>query len=550
MAFQSIIHGKSFELEANMKKFWWVILIVVVLLASGFLGYRVLAAKRAASAAATNLQTATVQQGNLISYLNSVGTVRTGQSAVIDWQTSGKVGSISVNLGDQVQANQELAALDQNSLAPSMINAKQNLIDAKKSLDDLLNSKTQQAQALQAVQTAQQALDDLQQTTAQNAATAQQDLATAQKTLADAQKKRSAMNYPHTTDQLVIEKAQTDYLLAKQAYQDALKQYNKVANKKLTNLQRVNALNNLVAAEQKMNTAFATYNWYLLPYTANDIAQADAAVAVAQASVNQAQTSYDNLKNGPDAAAVAVAEANLADAQRAYDRVKNGPNPDDVAAAQAAVDAAQATLDQIHLLAPFAGKVTSLDVKLGDLVNSGTQAFRIDDTSSIFVDLLVSEIDVNSLQVGQPATLTFDAIPNKDYNGKVTEIGAVGTVSQGVVNYPVTVQIMNPDEALKPGMTAAVDVATAEHDNVLMVPNQAIRATGGQRNVTVLFEGQQFTIPVTVGLNNGTMSEVSSNQLKEGDTVVINSTASSTANRNGTQGGFRGPGGGGFFIGP
>jgi multidrug efflux pump subunit AcrA (membrane-fusion protein) len=163
--------------------------------------------------------------------------------------------------------------------------------------------------------------------------------------------------------------------------------------------------------------------------------------------------------------------------------------------------------------------------------------------SSVYIDLQVSEIDVNNLKLNQPATLTFDAIPDNQYTGVVTQIGIVGTVSQGVVNYPVTVRIDNPDPSVRPGMTAALSVVINQHENVLMVPNQAIRVSGNQRTVTVLFEGQQIPVPVTVGLSSDTETEVTGNQLREGDEVVINQSAST-----GTNNGFR-PGGGGGFVG-
>ena len=89
----------------------------------------------------------------------------------------------------------------------------------------------------------------------------------------------------------------------------------------------------------------------------------------------------------------------------------------------------------------------------------------------------------------------------------------------------------------KPGMTAAVNTVIAEHQDVLTVPNQALRATGGQRTVTVLFEGQQIQVPVTVGLTNETMSEVSGSRLQEGDTVLINASAATTNTNSGPGGG-------------
>jgi HlyD family secretion protein len=520
--------------------------IAVVVVIAGFWVYRTMASNRAAAQDA--IQTATVQLGSISSTLSYSGNTHSGQSATIAWQTSGKVGEVTLNEGDLVQENQELVALDPNSLPTEMITAKQNLIDAQQALDDLLNSKLQQAQAQQAVVDAQNNLDSLKGTAAENASQAQQALADAQDALEKAQRTRAAMNYPHTTDQLVIEKAETDYRLAKKAYNEALNQYNKVDQKKLINPERVQALNILVSAKQKMDTAFATYNWYLQDYTPTEIAQADAAVAVAQANLEKAQADWDNYKNGTSSAAIALAEAQLSDAQRAWERVKDGPNPEDVAAAQAAVDAAQASLDRAHLVAPFNGTITEVDVKTGDLVSSGETAFRIDDLSSLYIDLQVSEVDLPSLKVGQPASLEFDAILDKTYNGEVTNIGMVGSVSQGVVNYPVTVRVTDADKDILPGMTASVTITVDHVDNVLIVPNRAIHTSVGQKTVTVLYEGQQFSIPVRVGLTNDTESEVTSDQLREGDSVVVTSSTSTTTSNNSGNfirgGDFGGPPGG------
>jgi RND family efflux transporter MFP subunit len=202
------------------------------------------------------------------------------------------------------------------------------------------------------------------------------------------------------------------------------------------------------------------------------------------------------------------------------------------------VDAAQASLDHAQLLAPFAGTITEVDVKSGDLVSNGESAFRIDDLASLYVDLQISEVDLASLKVGQTATLEFDAIGDKVYTGEVAEIGMIGSVSQGVVNYPITVRITDGDETILPGMTASVTIVVEKVDDVLLVPNKAIHTSSGQKSVTVLFEGQQISVPVTAGLTDGSMTEVTSDQLLEGDVVVItgstaSSNTSSTSNATG-----------------
>ena len=517
--------------------------ISVVLLVGGALGYRAFASSR--SAEGSDVQTATVQRGPLSANLSASGNTRSGQSATISWQTSGKVGEVTLKPGDLVEEDQVLATLDPNSLSTELIEAKQQWIEAQQSLDDLLNSKLQQAQALQAVVNAQEGLDSLTQTAAEESSQAQLALAQAQDALADAQRNRTKMDYPHSTDRLVIEKAETDYLLAKQYYKEALSAYNKVADRKLVNPERVQSLNRLVSAEQAMDKAFATHNWYLLSYTENDIAQADAELAVAQADLEAAQANWDRLKGGASSAAVALAEATFADAQREYERVKDGPTEEDIAAAQAAVDAAQAKLDRAQLLAPFAGTITEVDVKSGDLVSSSDAAFRIDDLASIYIDLQISEVDLASLEVGQSVLIEFDAIADKPYTGVVTEIGMIGSVSQGVVNYPVVVRLTDADEDIRPGMTASVTIIIDQVDDALLVPNKAIRTSGGQKTVTVLFEGQEITLPVTVSLIGDTMSAVTSDQLREGDVLLINgSTSTSNASNNGDRVFFGGPEGG------
>jgi multidrug efflux pump subunit AcrA (membrane-fusion protein) len=156
------------------------------------------------------------------------------------------------------------------------------------------------------------------------------------------------------------------------------------------------------------------------------------------------------------------------------------------------------------------------------------------------VDVVVSEIDINKIQVGQAVQLSFDAIPNKTYDGKVTTVGTVGTSSQGVVNFPVTVQLTDADAKVKPGMSAAVSIEVATDNNVLLVPNQAVRSLGSQHTVTVLYQGQLIPVQVTVGISNDTTTEITGGQLKEGDTIVLNPSATSTG---GTSGGGGGGGG-------
>ncbi len=218
---------------------------------------------------------------------------------------------------------------------------------------------------------------------------------------------------------------------------------------------------------------------------------------------------------------LALAKAKLDDAQREYDRLTAGSTAE-IAAAQARLDAAQATLNLARIIAPFAGTVTEAYPLSGDQVSAGATAFRLDDLSSLLVDVEVSEVDINSISVGQPATLTFDAILGKEYHGEVVEVAQAGTAVEGVVNFTVTVELTDADTAVKPGMTAAVNIVVEEMQDVLLVPNRAVRLSDGQRVVYVLKNGQPAKREIRLGSSSDTMSVVTSGDLNAGDQIILN----------------------------
>lgn len=220
-----------------------------------------------------------------------------------------------------------------------------------------------------------------------------------------------------------------------------------------------------------------------------------------------------------------VAQANLNKARKDYETWKDGPNPADVATLQARIAAAQATINLASLSAPFNATVTSVEIKAGDQVALGMTAFRLDDLSRLLVDVEISEVDINRIQTGQDVSLTFDAISNKEYQGTVTEVAKVGTVNQGVVDFKVSVELTNPDELVKPGMTAAVNIVVNRLENVLLVPNRAVRLVDGKRVVYILTNGKLTPINIILGASSETSSEVTSGDLKKGDQIVLNPPA-------------------------
>jgi HlyD family secretion protein len=239
--------------------------------------------------------------------------------------------------------------------------------------------------------------------------------------------------------------------------------------------------------------------------------------------LNDAQSNYDSAVKQLDYEyKMEVAEANMKKARKQYEDYKDGPAQSDVDALKSRIAAAQAVLDNAYIEAPFAGTITDVEPKPGDLVSSGVTAFRVDDLSRLLLDVEVSEVDINRVQVGQDAIMTFDAILGKEYHGKVVEVAPVGNVVEGVVNFTVTVELVDGDDAIKSGMTAAVNIVVSKLENVLLIPNRAVRLQDSKRVVYVMKDGKMTPVPVTLGASSDTDSELVSGDLKEGDLIVLN----------------------------
>ena len=501
-----------------MKRKWIYIIIAVIVVAVGaFLVFNFRRQRQALASA--NFQTVPAGRGSLTASTGATGVVRANQTALLTWQTSGTVEQVMAKAGDLVAANQVLAKLEITSLPQAVILAQADLVSAQKALDDLLNSPTQQAQALQAVEKAEQALEDAQKPELAQAR-ALEAIATAEKAVENAGR---LVRWSKTqANQSYIDEAQAQVTLTKDRLDRAKEKYAPYENKPDDNVARARLLTIMAAAQQEYDFAVRQLNSMQGTASQNDIAVQEANLATAQAQFLEAQREWERIKAGTSPADIALLEAQLADAKREYEKVKDGPDPADIAMAEARVAAAQATIDLIRIITPFDGTITTVSSKPGDQVTPGTQAFRLDDLSHLLVDVQVSEVDINRIKPGQAVTMVFDAIPNREYNGVVSEVAPVGTTTQGTVDFTVTVELTDADQAVKPGMTAAVNITVDQLDNVLLVPNRAVRTKEGQRVVYVLRDGLPEPVEIRLGASSDENSEVLEGELKEGDTIVLN----------------------------
>lgn len=272
-------------------------------------------------------------------------------------------------------------------------------------------------------------------------------------------------------------------------------------------------------------------------------ADVDAARARAQEAQLKLQRTRDLRKDGlvPQAeldsatAGADTAAAQVKAAEAALRRLQQGREAADRRVAESRADAARVAdlLAKTDILAPIAGVVTRLPVQEGEMVvmgiqgQLGTTIMTISDLAAIDAEVKVAEADVLRIQIGQPASVTLEAIPGVPFTGRVVEVGASALPITGTGaaarEFRVKVRLDDPDARLRPGLTCDTEILTAERQNVLVVPLQAVvvRAGPDGKERTGVFVADGGTVrfqPVTAGLIGGLDIEVSG--VNEGTSIV------------------------------
>jgi HlyD family secretion protein len=285
------------------------------------------------------------------------------------------------------------------------------------------------------------------------------------------------------------------------------------------------------------------------------LAQASATERVAAANVTKAKAQAADAerklrRTAELAGQKLVAQADLDAAQAEVDVAKASIEGAEaqLAQAQAQRKQAQVNLAYTTITSPIDGTIISRAVDVGQTVAASLQSptlFTIaENLARMQVNTSVAEADVGKLQEGAEATFSVDAFPTRRFTGRIRQIRYAATVVSNVVTYDAVIDVENPELLLRPGMTANVTFVTQEVDDVLRVPNAALRfrfeprgggnggADGGRparaekeklppgsRFVTVLRDGKPERVAIVTGLTDGSFTEVVSG-LSEGDEVV------------------------------
>src|SRR5687767_8285630 len=505
--------------------------------------------------------TARVERGNLRNTVTATGALQAVTTVQVGSQSSGTIAALYADFNSVVKKGQVVAQLDPAVAKAQVDQARANLEQARASL----------AQARAAVVNARAGITD-------------------------AQARNLAAKSTVQNNQAGVSGAEANVAVLK-AQQD-------------------DALSLLKQQESLLKAGVISQREYEIAQTGYKTAQARYNQAVSQ--LNQAKLSEQSSASAGMAQSQAVVEQSKAQVEQAQAQVQQ--TSAQVQQAQAALSLSELNLSHTTITSPIDGVVVSRDVNVGQTVAASLSAptlFTIaNDLTQMQVIANIDQADIGLVEQAKSVRFSVDAFPGKEFDGKIAEMRLNPVNVQNVVTYNVVINVENPEQKLKPGMTANLTITIDERNNVLKVPNSALRFTpqdanrqrtgagggqgqGGQgqgqgqgrrrqqgENATGNAQGAQgaqgdgqsrfapASAPVlpgqvrvvwvlgqdgkperrriTVGLSDGSATEVVEGDLREGDMVITGQTltgANRPANTQSTPPGFgnapRGAGGGG-----
>lgn len=437
-----------------MRRILWIIGVIAVLAAAGW-GYQRYQAQQAAQQAAEEAQN--TETDDLENVIWASGKLEPVRWAGLSPAVSGIVSQIKVEEGAWVEAGALLLEVD-NGVARSQVTiAEAALAEAQAALAKLeagaTDAEIAAARAQVAAAEANVALAAGQMLEMKAAIDA------AQTGVSQAQRQYAELASHPTTNEQTAAAAQV--AVAQAGVKQAQAAYNIVrGDPQLAARPEALTLMQMTASLEAAHAQSAL--------TAGGPSPQELAVAAGAIEVARSQIAVTESRAPGVEAGVKSALAQRDSAQAELDRILAGATAEDLAMAQARVQSAQAALvsaqaqlAQSQIIAPFAGQIGAVNVRVGELANAGDFVLQLGDTNQMVVSTTdLRETDVVRLQVGMPVEVTFDALPDQIFQGAVIRIAPMSTAAQGSTNYTVKVEVAELDTNLRWGMTAFVNIRT------------------------------------------------------------------------------------------
>lgn len=271
------------------------------------------------------------------------------------------------------------------------------------------------------------------------------------------------------------------------------------------------------------------------------VQQREAALEIAKAQVNVEENNIKYYKKALNRisklnASKYSTEKDLEAAERDYDNAVAQLilEQAQVKQAQASLNSAQTELSYTEIKAPVDGIVISKAVEVGQTVAASFETPELfsvaEDLTKMQIEASVVEADIAKVKEGQKVRFTVDSYTDDYFYGTVTQVRNEATTTSNVVTYTVVIGIDNSDMKLKPGMTANVEIITAEEKGVMLVPNQALRfyiddsdnaKRYKDRGVWIIKNGHPERVTVKIGVSDDDNTQILESTLKIGDEVIV-----------------------------
>jgi HlyD family secretion protein len=449
--------------------------------------------------------TARIERGNLRNTVTATGALQAVTTVQVGSQASGTISALYADFNSVVKKGQVIAQLDPSTAKAQVDQARANLEQARASL-----------------------------------ANARAAVVNSRAGVSDAQARSLAARSTVQNNQAGVSGAQANVAVLKAQQDDALSLLK----------QQESLLKAGVIAQRDYDVAVTTYK------------TAEARYNQAVAQLDQAKLTEQSASSAGIAQSKAAVEQSQAQVAQAEAQVQQATAQ--VQQAQAALNVAEVNLSHTTITSPIDGVVVSRDVNVGQTVAASLSAptlFTIaNDLTQMQVIANIDQADIGLVEQAKTVRFTVDAFPGKEFDGKIAEMRLNPVNVQNVVTYNVVINVDNPEQKLKPGMTANLTITIDERNNVLKVPNSALRFTpqdgsrqrtraqgqGGQGQrrqrqegdnnfasaTTPVLEGQTRIVwilgqngqperrRIKVGLSDGAATEVVEGELKEGDMVI------------------------------
>jgi HlyD family secretion protein len=553
----------------------WIrrVIVAVIVVAVGYAGFSFVRSRAGSKKAETTYEFGTVTRGDIRSTVTATGVIQPWKMVEVKSNVGGRVDRLFVDLGDRVRAGQVIALIDPTDTKAAADKAEADLTAARAREDQARanlrmqeqQTRAQIAAATSAVRSAEARLAQAEASaraqpllTESEIAQATASLESARKSVAQAEQSKRTLEQQLATLRDVtiplntrtvetnVDQARANLLTMESEYrrQRDLLAMGYVAKSDVENtFARLATMRaTLETARQRMQT-LEKENELQLAEMRSRIDQAQASIDEAQARVRQVEANLavaetNRVQNEirakeRDAAAAALEQSReqlrsaraelqlLTVRQREITAAKS-----QIVGGMATLHQAKINLEYTKIVAPRDGVVLVKSVEQGTVVPSSRQAFgttgallQLGDTSRLWVVCNVDETDIGSVNEGQRVDVRVDAFPARLLGGKVIRIDPQAIVEQNVTLIPVTVEIDMPSADFRPGMNAECDFIVAEVNDVLMVPNEAVKERDGVSSVQQLVDGKPVDVQVEVGLAGVDTTEIRSG-IEEGAQVI------------------------------